>query len=364
MLVRRRVHDGRASRARLGGAGRPESPPPCTARQGGRPQPADHLLRDRLRPERVVLRVGGRWAAGARRPRQVTVDLSRFGSAPAWSLGVEEELMVVDAETLEPARDGFSRVFGEATERIKPELFESFVEITTNVVETPEEIEAELRPLRLEVAERAADYGFAVLATGSHPTARGRVPIVPVERYLRLKAELGSRLYRQHVCGLHVHVSVPDPDTCLRAFEGILPSLPRLLAASANSPFWEGTVSGRRSIRSQILLEMPTGGTPPRLRSWDDWQAATRGDSKRRHWDAWPRPEYGTLEVRILDQPTSLRRTTELSAEVQRLVREAAETDPETYDRGLYARRRAEAASRAPAPEEVEALARRVEPAL
>ena len=122
------------------------------------------------------------------------MDLSRFGSAPAWSLGVEEELMLVDAETLEPARDGFSRVFGEATERIKPELFESFVEITTTVVETPEEAEAELRSLRDEVAERAAAHGLAVLATGSHPTARGRVPLVPVDRYRRLKAKLGPRL--------------------------------------------------------------------------------------------------------------------------------------------------------------------------
>jgi glutamate---cysteine ligase / carboxylate-amine ligase len=264
------------------------------------------------------------------------VDLSRFGSAPAWSLGVEEELMVVDAETLEPARDGFSRVFGEATERIKPELFESFVEITTTVVETPEEIEAELRALRLEVAERAAEHGFAVLATGSHPTAHGRVPIVPVERYERMKAELGPQLCRQLVCGLHVHVSVPDADTCLRAFEGVVPRLPGLLAASANSPYWDGVDSGWRSIRSQILLEMPTGGTPPVLRTWDDWRAASRDDSTRRHWDAWPRPEYGTLEVRVMDQPTSRRRTAELAAEVQRLVREAVDFDGEPFDREEY----------------------------
>ena len=284
------------------------------------------------------------------------MDLSRFGAAPPWSLGVEEELMLVDAETLEPARDGFSRVFGEATERIKPELFESFVEITTTVVETPEEVEAELRALRHEVAERAAAHGLAVLATGSHPTARGRVPIVPVERYRRLKAELGPQLYRQQVCGLHVHVSVPDPDTCLRAFEGVVPRLPGLLAASANSPFWDGADSGWRSIRSQILLEMPTGGTPPVLRSWDDWQAATRGDSTRRHWDAWPRPEYGTLEVRVIDQPTSVRRTAELAAEVQRLVREAAESGRRAVRprrvRGAARRRRARgrrAGGRAPA---------------
>ncbi len=278
------------------------------------------------------------------------MDLSRFGAAPAWSLGVEEELMLVDAETFEPARDGFSRAFGEATERIKPELFESFVEITTPVVETAEEVECELRALRLEVAERAAAHGLAVLATGSHPTARGQVPIVPLERYLRWKAKL-PLLQRQQVCGLHVHVSVPDPDTCLRAFEGVVPRLPDLLAASANSPYWEGADSGRRSIRSQILLEMPTGGTPPVLRSWDDWRVATGGDSMRRHWDAWPRPEYGTLEVRILDQPTSLRRTAELAAEVQRLVGAAAELDEKPYDREEYAARRDAAGREGGGPE-------------
>jgi carboxylate-amine ligase len=265
------------------------------------------------------------------------MDLSRFGAAPPWSLGVEEELMLVDAETLEPAHDGFSRVFGEAAGRIKPELFESFVEITTTIVETPEEAEAELRALRNEVAGRVAEHGLALLATGSHPTARGRVPIVPVERYRKLKTKLGAKLYRQHVCGLHVHVAVPDPDACLRAFEGVVPRLPGLLAASANSPFWDGAESGRRSIRSEILLEMPTGGPPPLLSSWDDWEAATRGDSMRRHWDVWPRPEYGTLEVRVLDQPTSLARTVELAGEVQRLVREAADTNGNPFDRDEYA---------------------------
>jgi len=279
------------------------------------------------------------------------VDLSRFGSAPAWSLGIEEELMLVDAETLEPARDGFSRVFGEATERIKPELFESFVEITTTVVETPEEAGAELRELRREVAGRAAGHGLALLATGSHPTARGRVPIVPVERYRRMKEKLGPRLNRQLVCGIHVHVAVPDPDTCLRAFEGVVPRLPELLAASANSPYWDGADSGWRSIRSERLLEMPTGGTPPVLGSWDDWRAASRDDSTRRHWDAWPRPEYGTLEVRVMDQPTSLRRTVELAAEVQRLVREAAEFDSEPFDRAAYATLRERAGREGGGPE-------------
>ena len=279
------------------------------------------------------------------------LDLSRFGAAPPWSLGVEEELMLVDAETLLPSPDGWSRVFGEATERIKPELFESFVEITTPVVETAEEAEAELRALRLEVTERADAHGLAVLATGSHPTAREAPPIVPVERYHRLKEQLGPQLYRQTVCGLHVHVSVPEAATCLRAFEGVIPRLPGLLAQSANSPYWEGAPSGWRSIRAQILLEMPTGGTPPILRDWDDWEAATQGDSKRRHWDAWPRPEYGTLELRVMDQPTELRHAAELAAAVPRLVREAAEWSGEPFDREQYAVERERAAREGGGPE-------------
>jgi carboxylate-amine ligase len=279
------------------------------------------------------------------------VDLSRFGAAPPWSLGVEEELMLVDAETFLPARDGWSRVFGEATDRIKQELFESMVEVTTPVCETAEKIEAELRALRQEVAERAAAHGLAVLATGSHPTATDAPPMVALERYERLKEELGPRLRRQMICGLHVHVSVPDPDLCLRVFEGVVPELPRLLASSANSPFWRGEPSGWRSFRSQLLLEMPTGGTPPVLRSWDDWEAATGGDSARRHWDAWPRPEYGTLEVRVMDQPTAVGRTAELVAGVQRLVREAADWSGEPFDRAEYARERERAAREGGGPE-------------
>ena len=232
--------------------------------------------------------------------------------------------MLVDAETLEPARDGFSRAFGEGNAWIKPELFESFVEITTTVVETSEEVENELRLLRHDVAERARGHGLAVLATGSHPTARGRVPLVPVERYRRLKAT--ARAAALPAAGLRAPRARVHPRSrhLPAGVRGRLAGLPGLLAASANSPFWEGAESGRRSIRSQILLEMPTGGTPPLLRSWDDWEAATRGDSTRRHWDVWPRPEYGTLEVRVLDQPTSLRRTAELATEVQRIVQEAA----------------------------------------
>jgi carboxylate-amine ligase len=274
---------------------------------------------------------------------------------------VEEELFFVDPQTLDAA-PAFARVIGEGDERLKPEVFECIVEITTPVVAGEAEVLDELRRLRGDVAERAAGAGLTVAAAGTHAFARGAgQPIVPVPRYRRMVKELGPRMLRQLVCGLHVHVSIPDPETCLRAFEGVVPQLPLLLAASANSPYVEGDETGLYSVRSERLLEMPTGGTPPVLRSWADWERATAGDSTRRHWDAWPRPEYGTLEVRVMDQQTDVRRSAEFAGMIQRLVRDAAEAEHDVYKRELYTRRRAEAA-RDPAALLGETRARLFEP--
>jgi carboxylate-amine ligase len=289
----------------------------------------------------------------------------RFGAAAPGTLGIEEEVILVDAGTLETA-PAFSRVVGPSYESFKPELFECFAELTTPVVPDAEAALVELQRLRGELAGLVESQGILVHAAGSHALARAAgQPIVPVERYKRLAAALGPRIYRQLVCGLHVHVSVPAPETCLQAFEAVVPWLPTLLALSANSPFAEGKATGRRSERAERLLEMPTGGTPPILRSWDDWAAATRGDKTRRHWDAWPRPEYGTLEVRVMDMQTDVRRSAGLAAIVQALVAAgAAGPLPETYDRELYARRRSQAATTAPDPSEVAALAAVVGPGL
>jgi carboxylate-amine ligase len=289
----------------------------------------------------------------------------RFGVAPPGSLGLEEEVILVDAATLETA-PVFSRVFGRSRAGFKPEVFECLVELTTPVVPDAEAALAELQRLRAELAGLVESRRLRLHAAGTHALARGAgQPIVPVERYKRLSATLGPRIYRQLVCGLHVHVSVPDPETCLKAFEAIVPWLPTLLALSANSPFAEGRETGRRSERAERLLEMPTGGTPPVLRSWDDWTAATQGDETRRHWDAWPRPVYGTLEVRVMDMQTDVLRSAGLAAIVQALVATgAAGPSPEEYDRELYAQRRSQAAAVAPDPDEVAALAAAVTPQL
>jgi carboxylate-amine ligase len=290
--------------------------------------------------------------------------IHRFGAAAPGSLGIEEEVFLVDADTMETV-SAFSRLVPEPGERLKPEVFECFVELATPVVPDARAALAALRSLRGELAGRARAHAIALHAAGSHAFAHGRgQALVPVERYRQLAAKLGDRIYLQLVAGLHVHVALPDPDSCLRAFEGVVPWLPTLLAVSANSPFAEGRATGRRSERAERLLAMPTGGTPPVLASWEAWNAATRGDNTRRHWDAWPRPEYGTLEVRVMDMQTDVRRSAGLAEIVRALVVSVTDRTPATYDRDLYAHRRTRAASAPPDPDEVAALAELIEPAL
>jgi carboxylate-amine ligase len=264
------------------------------------------------------------------------------------TLGVEEELMLVDERTL-ALRSGVSRILPERTERLKTELFECVVETTTPVCESAEQALDELRGLRRDVARRARPEGLRVHAAGMHAFSTGSdQELVPEPRYMKMKAELGPAIFRQIVCGLHVHVGMPDAETCLRALEGVLRWLPDVLALSANSPYGDGEEAGHRSARVGRLGELPRAGAPPVFRTWADWEAYTAGrDYTRMWWDARPHPRLGTLEVRIADQQTDVNRSAAFSALVQALAAEAAESPHEPVDREEYERRRAEAADRA-----------------
>ena len=286
-----------------------------------------------------------------------------FGASAPWSVGVEEELFLVDARTLATA-PLFSEVVPEPGERLKPELFACIVEITTPICASAEGILDELRRRRLDIAARAETHGATILAAGTHPLARGAgQPIVPRQRYLDLAAKLGDRIYRQLVCGLHVHIGVASAEACLHALEGVLPWLPVVLALSANSPFVEGDDSGVRSARAGRLAELPSGGAPPVLHSWRDWEAAVGADYTRRLWDVRPHPRFGTLEVRIADQQTGVRRSAGLAALVQALVAAVAGEQRQPCDRDRYAERRVRAAAGPPDPGEVAGLGQLVEPA-
>jgi glutamate---cysteine ligase / carboxylate-amine ligase len=267
-----------------------------------------------------------------------------FGESPPFSLGAEEEIFVVDRRRLAPAVVP-ADVFDEG--RIKPELMAAVVELETGICGGAQELLDTLRDLRLDLVGRLSEHGLAPAATGTWPTA---VPeeqeITPEEGYLRFVEFAGSSARRQFCSGLHVHVGVESPEACLTALESILPWLPLVLALSANSPWLAGRETGLASTRAEILALLPRSGSPPVFASYGNWERYAErlldlglADTYRRiWWDARPHPGFGTLEVRMPDQPTRVEVSAALAALVQALVATAERGAP--ADRGVYAENR------------------------
>jgi len=254
---------------------------------------------------------------------------AHFGESAALTVGIEEELMILDAETLQPA--GAVALFvGEAEGgRLKTELHASVVELNTDICPDVASAVEAVRSLRSAAARIAAANGLVVAGAGAHPTASFEsLPVVQEERYLAMMRDIGYVARRQGVNGLHVHVGVESADACWERLEAILPWLPVVLALSANSPFVEGVVTGMLSSRASIIAELPRGGSPPAFDSYADWEAWVERlmelgvieDHTRIWWDVRPHPRFGTLEVRVADQSTALERTALLAELVVSLV--------------------------------------------
>jgi carboxylate-amine ligase len=272
------------------------------------------------------------------------------------TVGVEEELWIVDAETLQLVPAIQTLVTG-AEERtlpgtMKTELHASVVELTTDVSDTAEQALERLSELRRAAREIAEQNGLVVAAAGSYPTSNpSEQEIAPVERYRDFVEYAGPSARRQGVSGLHVHIGMPDAETCFRVMETILPWLPLVLALSANSPYFEGRETGMLSIRAEVLGLLPRNGAPPAFRDYAEWErfiermAATglANDYTSFWWDVRPHPRFGTLEVRSPDQATSIERTGSLVALVHALCAWAIESPPRPFDpgeRGVYEQNR------------------------
>src|SRR5207302_124791 len=212
---------------------------------------------------------------------------------------------------------------------LKTELHASVVELNTHVCSTAQQALEALRELRAAADAVARRNGLRIAAAGAHPLARPEdLPVVAEPRYEEMVAHVGASARRQGVNGLHVHVGVASPDACFHALEGILPWLPLVLALSVNSPYLAGLETGLLSNRAAILAELPRSGAPPAFRSYADWESwverlvrlGVTADYTRLWWDVRPHPRFGTLEVRMPDQPTALARTGAFVGLIQQLV--------------------------------------------
>jgi carboxylate-amine ligase len=258
----------------------------------------------------------------------------KFGASPPFTLGVEEEYMLLDPVSFDLVQHVDTVLTavqdGEFTERIGPELMQSVVEISTPVCRTAGDVDSELRRLRSYVTEIARSQDLRVGSAGTHPFSLfERQRITARDRYRNLVDQLQYVARRELIFGLHIHVAVDDPEKAIHVTSALLLHLAELLALSASSPFWRGEATGLASSRQMVFAAFPRSGPPPRFRDYADYaevvgqleKTGCIADYTHIWWDIRLHPRFGTIEVRVMDAVSRVEDTTALAAYVQGLVK-------------------------------------------
>jgi carboxylate-amine ligase len=257
-----------------------------------------------------------------------------FGKGDPYTLGVEEEYMLLDGETFELVQHidtVLAAISGHELEpRINPELMQSVIEIATPVCHSAGDVEHELRKLRGYVCEVAREKGLRVGSAGTHPFSLfERQRITARDRYRNLVDQMQYVARRELIFGMHVHVAVDDPEKAIQVVNGLLVHVAPLLALSASSPFWRGEPTGLASSRQMVFAAFPRSGTPPRFDDYSEYaevvgqleKTGCIADYTHIWWDIRLHPRLGTIEIRICDAVTRVEDAVALTAYVQALVK-------------------------------------------
>jgi carboxylate-amine ligase len=261
-----------------------------------------------------------------------------FGQSDAYTLGVEEEYMLLDGETFDLVQHidtVLAAVTGHELEpRINPELMQSVLEVATPVCHTPADVAEQLRQLRSYVGDIARERGMRLGSAGTHPFALfERQRITAKDRYRALVDQMQYLARRELIFGLHVHVAVDDPEKAIQVINGLIGHLAELVALSASSPFWRGDATGLHSARHMVFAAFPRSGPPPRFRDYADYaevvgqleRTGCIADYTHIWWDIRPHPRLGTIEIRICDAVAQLDDAIAITAFCQALVKHYAE---------------------------------------
>ncbi len=257
-----------------------------------------------------------------------------FGKGDQYTLGVEEEYMLLDPETWDLVQHIDSVLSavadGEHEARIHAELMQSVLEVTTPVCRTAADVAGALTQLRAYVADIAREQGCRVGSAGTHPFSLfERQRITARDRYRQLVDQLQYVARRELIFGMHMHVAVDHPEKAIQVMNGLLLQLPQMLALSSSSPFWRGEPTGLSSSRQMVFAAFPRSGPPPRFRDYEDY-AALVGQLERTGciadythiwWDIRPHPRLGTIEMRVCDAVTRLEDVVAITAFYQAIVK-------------------------------------------
>jgi carboxylate-amine ligase len=263
---------------------------------------------------------------------------------PRYTVGVEEELMILDSSSLDLV-NAIESILGEdpPSGQIQPELLESVLEIATSPCPTVPALAVELASLRAFARDRARREGLEIGSAGTHPFARWEDQrVVSDDRYRGLIQSLGFVARQELVFGMHVHVGLADPEEAIYVANALREHVPLLIALSANSPLWRGAPTGLMSSRVPIFRAFPRVGLPPRFDGWQDFarrvdamsDAGLIEDYTYLWYDVRPHPRLGTVEIRAMDSQTRVEHTVSLTALVVSLVKLLVES----YQRGVTQR--------------------------
>ena len=258
----------------------------------------------------------------------------RFGDGDPYTLGVEEEYMLLDGETFDLVQHIetvlAAAVGHELETRINAELMQSVLEIATPVCRNAGDVDEWLRKLRSYVCEIARERGLRVGSAGTHPFSLfERQRITARDRYRNLVDQMQYIARRELIFGLHVHVAVDEPEKAIAVMNGLALDVPILLGLSGSSPFWRGEATGFSSIRQMVFAAFPRSGMPPYFRDYADYaevigqleKTGCIADYTHIWWDVRPHPKWGTIEVRICDAVTRVEDAVAIAAYCQALVK-------------------------------------------
>ena len=240
-------------------------------------------------------------------------------SGPSFTIGVEEEYLLVDPDTRALVADPPKTLMKECEDMLGPqvtsELLRSQVEIGTKVCRTVAEAREDLVRLRSGVKKVANSHGLEFIAASTHPFSLWHEQKhTRKERYDRLTVEMAGAARRLLICGMHVHVGIDDDELRIDLMNQLSYFLPHQLALSCSSPFWEGLDTGLKSYRLTVFDALPRTGIPERFASWAEFtrhvqiliDAGLIEDSTKIWWDLRPSAKYPTLETRVMDICTRL----------------------------------------------------------
>ena len=246
---------------------------------------------------------------------------------PKFTIGVEEEYLLVDRDTralaVDPPPELMSECEAALGEQVTNEFLRSQIEIGSRVCNNVQEAHEDVARLRRCIIDHAAKYNLAPIAASTHPFARWtEQKHTDKDRYNALATEMRAAAGRLVICGMHVHVGIGDNERRIDLMNQMSYFLPHLLALSCSSPFWEGRDTGLKSYRLTVFDTLPRTGLPERFASWAEYQrhvkilenAGLIEDSTRIWWDLRPSAKFPTLETRIMDVCTRLEDTITLAA--------------------------------------------------